>query len=204
MNTWVKLSESIQVFFWPSTDYSHIKFNLNLEDKGALGDLGWYPIRMVLSLIERKDISKLDSFVLKKETGAILEFNAIGFTNSNITFSMASSYRGSTARQEVTISGEKGEINIQDFVMPYCGSFVYGKMLPFLRVKMASGLKPLVDKEYKKIFFKELQHYRMVYNFVDFIKENKDKYIIDELQRKSLDTIKLIETIQCQSNSLQI
>ncbi|MEK9499210.1 Gfo/Idh/MocA family oxidoreductase [Photorhabdus sp. P32] len=191
-------------FFWPSTDYSHIKFNLYLEDKGALGDLGWYPIRMILSLIERKEISKLDSFVLKKETGAIVEFNAIGLTSSNITFSMASSYRGSTTRQEVTISGEKGEISIQDFVMPYCGSFVYGRMLPFLRVKMTSGLKPLVDKEYKKIFLKDLQHHRMVYNFIDFIKGNKDKYILDELQKKSLDTIRLIETIQCQSGSLQI
>ncbi|WP_445495773.1 Gfo/Idh/MocA family protein [Photorhabdus sp. SF281] len=138
-------------FFWPSTDYSHIKFNPHLEDKGALGDLGWYPVRMILSLIEIKEISKLDSFVLKKETGTILEFNAIGLTNSNVTFSMAASYRGSTSRQEVTISGEKGEISIQDFVMPYCGSFVYCKMLPFLRVKIVSGLKPLVDKEYKKI-----------------------------------------------------
>ncbi|MEQ1964776.1 Gfo/Idh/MocA family oxidoreductase [Xenorhabdus khoisanae] len=182
-------------FFWPDSDNGQIKFNPDLEPDGALGDLGWYPMRLLSSVIGSSRIKYLSGFLRENYRKTIVEFNAIGCSEEGITFSLASTYRGTVARQQCVISGEKGEISMQDFVMPYCGSFVYGKMLPSMSCRHSWGLKPLIDFEEIPFTFSGLQHKSMLQNFHRYTRHvDTEKLYIH--QRNALNTLLLMEKMR--------
>ncbi|MDC9589967.1 Gfo/Idh/MocA family oxidoreductase [Xenorhabdus sp. XENO-10] len=172
-------------FFWPDQNNGQIKFSPDLEPDGALGDIGWYPLRLLSTLVPDSLISHASGFMIQNNCNAIIEFNTTGFTHCGISFSLASSYRGTVVRQQCIISGDKGELTLRDFVMPYCGSFVYGKILPSTVIRHSWGLKPLVDYEDIMVSFSRLQHTAMLKNFHNHI----NRYDLDKLYQHQVQAL---------------
>ncbi|WP_036827798.1 hypothetical protein, partial [Photobacterium sanctipauli] len=110
-------------------------------------------------------------------------------------FNISSSYHGATVRQELIISGDKGEIRVNDFVMPYCGSFVYGKVVDSLKVTISSGFLPLVEKQERRIVFDDYQHHQMLKCFQQSIDGARDESWWDS-QHLMLRTVSMIEHIK--------
>ncbi|MGF1681195.1 Gfo/Idh/MocA family protein [Photobacterium minamisatsumaniensis] len=181
-------------FIWPSSDDGHIKFNPSLEPNGALGDLGWYPIRILQSLCDCNDSMMLKSILFKNVRDCIVGFNAIGYSDNTI-FNLSSSYRGATVRQGLVISGDKGEIRVSDFVMPYCGSFVYGKTRDSLKVTISSGFLPLIEKQEKHIAFSDHQHHQMLKGFQSYMSSGRNESLSD-YQHLMLRTIAMMERVK--------
>ncbi|MDC9581485.1 Gfo/Idh/MocA family oxidoreductase [Xenorhabdus sp. PR6a] len=168
-------------FFWPDQNKGQIKFNPLLEPDGAMGDLGWYPLRLISKFIPFESITHSSSILLHDNDNAIVEMNVSGHTEDNITFIGVASYRGSVVKQRCEISGTLGRLILNDFVMPYCGSFVYGNLLPSMCIEVEHGMKPLLDREIINISFPERQHVTMLRNFSRFI-HSSDSEILKSLQ----------------------
>lgn len=188
-------------FIWPDTDRGQIKFSPELEPYGALGDLGWYPARIISEFIDVSQLETISSFLIKNKKGAIIETNATGYTSDNITFTSSASYRGSVCEQSCVISGEKGQLTVNDFVMPYCGSFVYGEMMNEMTIKIAHGLKPLLDKTEKTFVFTERQHITMLKNFSEYTIGCARENLLSH-QNVCINTINLLRNIKNTASSI--
>lgn len=106
---------------------NNIRLSSELEPHGCLGDLGWYTIRLSLFVanyempkqvigrqLEEHLRGDSPSPVPMEFSGELLFDNGVsaGFYNSFLT----------EHQQLVHISGTKGNISYQDFVLPWCGS----------------------------------------------------------------------------------
>ncbi|MBU4684517.1 Gfo/Idh/MocA family oxidoreductase [Cedecea davisae] len=182
-------------FFWPDQNSGQIKFNPMLEPYGVAGDLGWYPLRLISKFITSGSIKQIRSILLRDKEDAIVDMNIIGHTDTGTTFTASASYIASSVQQRLEISGSKGRLIIDDFVMPYSGSFVYGTLKPDMRIRVEWGMKPLIDNEELRINISEKQHISMLKAFARFIDNPEDPYI-KQLQAECMNTMKLIRLIE--------
>lgn len=105
----------------------NIRANSDLESLGCLGDLGWYTIRFTLWAMNYQmpqwvSARMLNSFARPDSPHPVpSEFSAeLGFANG-ISASFYNSFL--TAHQQwVHLSGDKGSVQLNDFVLPYFGS----------------------------------------------------------------------------------
>lgn len=190
-------------FIWPDSDKGQIKFDPVLEPDGALGDLGWYPLRMISEFVESRNIRHCSSFLLENKRHTIIEANISGLTQDNITFTATASYRGSVCSQACTISGSQGELHFDDFVMPYCGSFVYGTMLPTMNLRASRGLKPLIDNQVKTYEFQELQHVSMLNNFSKYV-TGADMIRLHTHQKACRNTLNILKQMKISASRLSV
>jgi len=107
----------------------NIRSNSQYEPHGSLGDLGWYTIRMILwinqwrmpSHVTARCISTLQGEGSPKSVP--MEFSAELQFDNGVSASFYCSF-ATQHQQWCHISGEKGSIWIDDFVLPYYGSNV--------------------------------------------------------------------------------
>ncbi|EII3003415.1 Gfo/Idh/MocA family protein [Vibrio cholerae] len=178
-------------FNWPSTDEALTKFNPTLEPDGVLGDLGWYLIRTLVELCGGE--FEHSSQLLKNNNGVIIECSTIG-SNATTSFALNSSYRQSTVRQVLRISGSKGELIFNDFIMPYWGSFVYGDVQRYLDIEVRHGMKPMLDRKFERIYFTGEQHINMLNFFSESI--NTPNPRIETMLKKTLNSSKIVSDIR--------
>lgn len=188
-------------FIWPDSDKGQIKFDPELEPDGALGDLGWYPIRMISEFIDSQTIRHCSAFLLENKRHTIIEASLTGLTKNNVVITATASYRGSVCSQSCTISGSQGQLHFDDFVMPYCGSFVYGTMLPTMNVRASRGLKPLIDNQVKAYEFHELQHVSMLKNFAQYVR-GADMVRLHAHQKVCRNTLNMFKQMKISARKL--
>lgn len=190
-------------FIWPDSDKGQIKFDPELEPDGALGDLGWYPLRMISEFIDSQTLSHISALLLENERNTVIEVNFTGLTNNNVVVTATASYRGTVCNQSCTISGSRGQLHFDDFVMPYCGSFVYGTMLPTMNVRISSGLKPLIDNQIETYEFQELQHVTMLRNFTRYV-NGVDKNGLISHQKVCINTQDMLKRIKICASRISV
>jgi predicted dehydrogenase len=103
---------------------NNIRVNGELEPLGALGDLGWYNIRLALWVMNYQLPERVSGRMLvPRQSGAVavpLEFSGELFFAGNVTAPFFCSFRSGN-QQWAHISGTKGTITIADFVLPFHG-----------------------------------------------------------------------------------
>ncbi|MBU2896626.1 Gfo/Idh/MocA family protein [Vibrio hepatarius] len=192
INRYVGRIEFVDATFnWPSPDEALTKLNPSLEPNGVLGDLGWYLVRTLVEICGGD--FEHSSQLIKNKNGAIVEHSTIG-SNVTTSFVLNSSYRQSTVRQVLRISGSKGELIINDFIMPYWGSFVYGDVQRYLDIEVRHGMKPTLDGKFERIYFTGEQHINMLNFFSESIKTPHS--FIETMLNKTLTSSKLINDIR--------
>ncbi len=105
---------------------SNIRLNSDLEPQGCLGDLGWYCIRFALwSLNWQLPVSVSGRILTERKRNdsplpVPLEFSAELLFENQVSAGFYCSFI-THHQQWANISGERGYIHINDFVLPYQG-----------------------------------------------------------------------------------
>ena len=105
----------------------NIRVKNDLEPLGCLGDLGWYNLRFTLWTMKYEMPTRVSARLLKSvpaPAGGVrvpLEFSAELFFPGEVTSSFYCSFVTEN-QQWANISGTKGFVRLDDFVLPYYGS----------------------------------------------------------------------------------
>ncbi len=106
---------------------TNIRLNSDLEPQGCLGDLGWYCIRFALWAMNWQMPHRVWGRILterKRQDSPLsvpLEFSAELTFDEQVTASLYCSFL-THHQQWANVSGDRGYIHINDFVLPYHGS----------------------------------------------------------------------------------
>jgi predicted dehydrogenase len=100
---------------------NNIRVSNALEPLGALGDLGWYNIRFSLFVMKYAMPTKVSGRLLTANAGGVpMEFGGELFWEGGVSASFYCSFN-TELQQWAHVSGTKGSVAIQDFVLPYYG-----------------------------------------------------------------------------------
>ena len=108
---------------WMETD---IRLDSSLEPQGCLGDLGWYCIRYILWSLNYQMPARVEATVLTERhrqgspSAVPIEFSAELFFGDGVSASFYCSFITEN-QQWANISGTKGYLHVNDFVLPYKG-----------------------------------------------------------------------------------
>ena len=108
---------------------SNIRASSQLEPAGCLGDLGWYTIRIILWALNFEMPTEVRGRILhgarRPDSAADvpMEFQGELHFRSGVSATFFNSFRANH-QQWVNISGTKGYVQVNDFVLPYFGNEV--------------------------------------------------------------------------------
>jgi predicted dehydrogenase len=103
---------------------NNIRVNSSLESQGCLGDLGWYTLRMILWVMKFQMPKSVIAHTLKAMRGDASpsdvpgEFSGELFFDGGVSAGFFCSFLVEN-QQLTTISGEKGYVTLDDFVLPF-------------------------------------------------------------------------------------
>lgn len=103
---------------------SNIRVNSSLESQGCLGDLGWYTLRMILWVMNFQMPKSVVAHTLRTMRGdgspgdVPGEFSGELFFDGGVSAGFFCSFLVEN-QQLTTISGEKGYVTLDDFVLPF-------------------------------------------------------------------------------------
>jgi len=102
----------------------NIRVNSALESQGCLGDLGWYTLRMILWVMDFRMPQSVVAHTLKTMRGTASPADVPGEFCGELFFEGGTSAHFFCSflvenQQSVIISGEKGYITLDDFVLPF-------------------------------------------------------------------------------------
>ena len=103
---------------------TNIRLDRSLEPQGCLGDLGWYCIRFLLWTMNWEMPERITSTILterhrKGSSGPVpIEFSAELFFPGNVSAGFYCSFI-THHQQWANVSGTKGYVHVNDFVLPY-------------------------------------------------------------------------------------
>jgi predicted dehydrogenase len=106
---------------------NNIRLSSDLEPLGAMGDVGWYNIRFTLWAMNWQKPTSVTGRILtehKRDDSPLpvpIEMSAEMFFPGGVSSSMYCSFITEN-QQWAVIGGDKGFLNITDFVLPYFGS----------------------------------------------------------------------------------
>ena len=100
---------------------SNIRVSPALEPFGCLGDLGWYCIRLALWTMNGQIPERVTGRVLKSAGAVPTEFSGELFFANGVSSSFYCSFV-TEIEQWAHISGTKGSVRLDDFVLPFFGS----------------------------------------------------------------------------------
>lgn len=106
---------------------SNIRTNSELEPYGCLGDLGWYCSRMFMWILKGQMPTEVRARILTPLQGEGSPGSVPGEFSAELLFpnGVSANFYNSfiTENQQwIHASGTKGNLRIDDFVLPYCGS----------------------------------------------------------------------------------
>lgn len=105
----------------------NIRLNSSLEPAGCLGDLGWYTIRFILWTMKYEMPTHVSARLISgagrddSPDKVPTQFSAELFFANDVTASFFNSFR-TEHQQWANISGSKGHLTVNDFVLPYLGN----------------------------------------------------------------------------------
>jgi predicted dehydrogenase len=132
-----------QFSFLAAEDFmtQNIRVSHELEPLGALGDLGWYNIRFALWVMKERLPEKVAGRILNRhgrndsEQQVPVEFSGELFFPDGVSGSFYCSFVAEN-QQWANVSGAKGAVHLQDFVLPFYGcELAFGVSKPVFRVQ---------------------------------------------------------------------
>ncbi len=111
-----------QFCFAGSSDFlrDNIRVQHELEPLGTLGDLGWYNIRLSLWVMNYTLPRAVSGRMLAARGEVPIEFSGELFFDGDVTASFYCSFQ-TMLQQWAYISGDRGTISLDDFVLPHYG-----------------------------------------------------------------------------------
>ena len=114
-------------FYFPQMDRSNIRFDLELEPMGAIGDMAWYSMRAVVEYLRPKGkVTKVQTVAERDNvTGAVIRASGvIGFESGEVS-TFDAGFTGATMVQDLQLLGTDGAIGMDDFVGDWTDSVAF-------------------------------------------------------------------------------
>lgn len=109
-------------FFAPDEFYGgNIRADPRLEPLGSLGDLGWYCIRFILWAMQFETPRAVTARLIREVEGVPISISAELVFPGGVTASLYCSFE-SENQQWVHLSGTRGSLAVDDFVLPFHGT----------------------------------------------------------------------------------
>lgn len=98
----------------------NIRVDPRLEPLGSLGDLGWYSLRIILWTLRYEMPRAVAARMIREQNGVPISLSAELLFADGVTASLYCSFEAEN-QQWIDISGTKGRIHMDDFVLPSHG-----------------------------------------------------------------------------------
>ncbi len=139
---------------------SNIRSQVEYEPLGCLGDLGWYCVRMILALknwvVPTSVIGRtLNAYATGSGTNVPSEYSGNIYFNDGTSATLFCSFLVEN-QQWCHISGDRGHVHVDDFVLPYHGSqtVIYTNSPTFeingCDFRMMNRCKKIITDEYSE------------------------------------------------------
>jgi predicted dehydrogenase len=114
-------------FYFPFSDRTNIRFNVQQEPMGALGDLAWYSMRAVVEYLRPGGkISKVATVAERDpQTTAIVRASGLIAFDSGEVSTFDTGYTAGTILMDLQLLGTTGVIGIDDFVLDWADSWAF-------------------------------------------------------------------------------
>ena len=159
----------------------NIRVSHELEPLGVLGDLGWYNIRFTLWVMKYQMPERVTGHTLHEHgsgaTPVPVEFSGELFFPGGVSASFYCSFRTEN-QQWAHISGTKGSVSLDDFVLPFYGAeATFEVNRPVFRVSGCTFNMESHPKRYAVSEYSEgapgAQEVNMIHNFSSFVLSEK-------------------------------
>jgi hypothetical protein len=114
-------------FYFPFSDRTNIRYNVEVEPMGALGDLAWYSMRAVVEYLHPQGrITKVVTVAERdpETTSVVRASGLIAFDGGEIsTFDVG--YTAGAVIMDLQLLGTSGVIGMDDFVLDSTDSFAF-------------------------------------------------------------------------------
>jgi len=167
-----KLNRIQSKFTFGGCSADNIRVNNQLEPLGALGDLGWYNIRMTLFIMNNKLPNKVFGHSVPyqgKPDGVPFHFNAVLWYDEEGILSTFENSFDILISQWVELSGSEKVLRFDDFVLPWGAS---PRVFPTIPIDEQATFD-IVEFPNKKTVVKAekaIQEVQMIHDFDDMIK----------------------------------
>lgn len=114
-------------FYFPISDRTNIRFNVQQEPMGALGDLAWYSMRALVEYLRPLGrIAKASTFAERdpRTTAIVRASGLIAFDTGEVS-TFDAGYTAGTVLMDLQLIGTAGVIAIDDFVLDWADSWAF-------------------------------------------------------------------------------
>jgi predicted dehydrogenase len=114
-------------FYFPFSDRTNIRFNVQQEPMGALGDLAWYSMRAIVEYLRPQGrIAKVSTFAERDpQTTAIVRASGLIAFETGEVSTFDAGYTAGTVLMDLQLVGTTGVIGIDDFVLDWADSWAF-------------------------------------------------------------------------------
>lgn len=113
-------------FFFPSSDRKNIRLQPDKEPTGAIGDMAWYSMRAIAeyadsdsTVVHCRGVARRDAV-----TGAFIRGAGVLQFSDGLTSTWDAGYTVGACLMDLDLLGEKGAIQMDDFVLDWSGGFL--------------------------------------------------------------------------------
>ncbi|OZG75400.1 hypothetical protein BTA51_03210 [Hahella sp. CCB-MM4] len=192
------------MFSFPYDNEGSIQFNPTLEPKGALSDLGWYPLRACFFLKsgEADLSSKLISKRWNNNTGALIGINCTLEFSDGVILNFDVGYDIGYVKQYIEIIGGRESVYIDDFVIPHNNSFVYNKPHIPHAYTLFKGVDPETDINTVECSQSHPPHHKMLHFFSKLYRNDPEaKQMEARLRDQVIGVLRVMDDIFSQSET---
>lgn len=114
-------------FFFPFLDKENIRFNVDKEPTGAVGDMAWYSMRAVAEYLSPTTEIRIISggITRDKDSGAVIKGSGLIVFDDDKSTTFDFGYNAGVCLMELDILGSEGMFHIDDFVLDWKDGFAF-------------------------------------------------------------------------------
>ncbi|NRA68278.1 MAG: Gfo/Idh/MocA family oxidoreductase [Pseudobacteriovorax sp.] len=188
--------QSIRVsFLFPFEDRSNIRFDPTMEPTGALGDMGWYPMRAAVEFFgtDLKIASGLTS--IDREGEAIIGARGMLVFENKKTIQWEVGYNRNDLAMDLEIGGSQGIAHLDDFVLDYQGGFAVSEFGETSGVSVRKGFQPHRKAEFLANESTQPQQVLMLDHLAEVIGLGSSHFMAKLLVDKAEKTQELLDSL---------
>ena len=183
-------------FFFPSSDRNNIRLQPEKEPTGAIGDMAWYCMRAIAEFADPDSTVVHCHGVARRDTvtGAMIRGAGVLQFSDGLTSTWDAGYTVGACLMDLDLMGEKGVIQLDDFVLDWVGGFLIPDPTRPVGFTQRSGLA--TPKDFNRVETPDSgrQTVRMLENFAD-LTSNPGGDPVRSSIRRSERTQALVDTV---------
>jgi predicted dehydrogenase len=183
-------------FFFPSSDRNNIRLQPDKEPTGAIGDMAWYSMRAIAEYADAGSTVVHCHGVARRDpvTGAFIRGAGVLQLSDGLTCTWDAGYTVGACLMDLDLMGEKGVIQMDDFVLDWSGGFLIPDNTRPVGFTQRTGLATPAGFERVETPSPKRQVVRMLENFAEMTLDPGGDAVVSSI-RRSERTQALVDTV---------